>query len=368
MGEPGKAAARKAAEKIQAKLVLGDLSILDPPKPVEPVQSVPTLRKVAAGWELVKAPDLKRGTQISYANAIRKHLNDAFGDLPITAITEDCVEAWWMQFRHAGYSKKHVGTARQILRGICRRACSLKLLTVNPVDRFEGRLGKVQGAIRKKSDWLTAEDFETFLQTADRICQRGCPIVLFMATCGLRIGEAVGLQVGDLDVADCQLHIRRTVRRGYIDSPKNGEAGIGDVPPTTMVVLERIKEIRRVEAAAQGTEPRWLFPSQFRKDAPITPENVSVFMRRVLAAAGLRKIRPHDLRNTYATLAIKAGVNILSVSRQLRHSSIAITADVYTHAVPGGNRAAANVTDAILTGHPRNQAQPPRNQLRDLTA
>ena len=83
-----------------------------------------------------------------------------------------------------------------------------------------------------------------------------------MATCGLRIGEAVGLQVGDLDVADCQLHIRRTVRRGYIDSPKNGEAEIVDVPPTTM----------------------------------------------------------------------------------------------------------ADVMDAILTGHPRNQAQPPRNQLRDLTA
>ena len=82
-----------------------------------------------------------------------------------------------------------------------------------------------------------------------------------------------------------------------------------------------------MEAAVKGTEARWLFPSQFRKDRPITPENVNVFMQRVLTAAGLRKIRPHDLRHTYATLAIKAGVNILNVSRQLRHSSIAITAD-----------------------------------------
>src|SRR5512137_2000660 len=95
VGDAGKQAARKAAEKIQAKLVLGDLSILEPREEPKPVPTVPTFREVAAGWELVKAPDLKRGTRITYADAIRKHLNAAFGDLPITAVSEDGVEAWW---------------------------------------------------------------------------------------------------------------------------------------------------------------------------------------------------------------------------------------------------------------------------------
>jgi len=134
------------------------------------------------------------------------------------------------------------------------------------VDRIEGRLGKVSGEIRKKWDWLTAEDLERFLATAERVCPRGYPIFLVMATCGLRIGEAVGLQVGDLDGVEGQLHIRRIVRRGYIDSPKNGQAGIVDVPPTTMAVLQRIKELRRVEAAVDGTEARWLFPTTQHKN------------------------------------------------------------------------------------------------------
>ncbi|OGB93773.1 MAG: hypothetical protein A2Z31_04985 [candidate division NC10 bacterium RBG_16_65_8] len=77
-----------------------------------------------------------------------------------------------------------------------------------------------------------------------------------------------------------------------------------------------------------------------------------------MTAAQLRKIRPHDLRHTYATLAVSAGVPLLTVSRQLGHSSIAITADLYTHAVPGGNRAAAEALEVVLAG---NQTQLPRN-------
>ena len=103
------------------------------------------------------------------------------------------------------------------------------------------------------------------------------------------------------------------------------------------------------------------------KNMPTTPERVGVFMRRVLKAAGLRTIRPHDLRHTYATLAIKAGVDILAVSRQLRHASIAITADVYAHAVPGANRAAADVMEGILTRKTSNHLQPPRNQVHERT-
>jgi len=126
---------------------------------------------------------------------------------------------------------------------------------------------------------------------------------------------------------------------------------------TTVAVLERIRQTRQVEAAYQGVEARWLFPGR-TADMPITPEAVQQAFSKVLRAAGIRHIRPHDLRHTYATLAIQAGVPLLTVSRQLGHASISITADVYAHAVPGSNRAAAEVMEAILTS---NQTQPQRN-------
>jgi integrase len=93
---------------------------------------------------------------------------------------------------------------------------------------------------------------------------------------------------------------------------------------------------------------------------PVTEPTVRAAFLRALKAAGVRKLRLHDLRHSYATLAIQAGVPLLTVSRQLGHASIATTADLYTHAVPGSNRAAAEVMEAILAG---NQTQPQRNPL-----
>ncbi|HSB68728.1 MAG TPA: site-specific integrase, partial [Candidatus Methylomirabilis sp.] len=153
------------------------------------------------------------------------------------------------------------------------------------------------------------------------------------------------------------VHVRRTVRRAYISSPKNGKGRVVDVPAQTIAVLARVREIQQAEAAVKGTEPRWLFPGKFG-DMPVTETAVRDALRKALTAAGVRRIRPHDLRHTYATLAIQAGVPLLTVSRQLGHASIAVTADVYTHAVPGGNRAAADVMESILTGKP---AQAPCN-------
>jgi integrase len=112
-----------------------------------------------------------------------------------------------------------------------------------------------------------------------------------------------------------------------------------------------------VEAAVKGTEARWLFPGNVA-DMPMTSEAVQQAFRRALKAAGLRPIRPHDLRHTYTTLAIQAGVPPLTVSRQLRHAPISTTADLNTHAVSGSDRAAAEALEALLTS---NQAQPPRN-------
>ncbi len=354
-GEPGRRAAKAAAEKIQAKLALGDVGIFDAPEKPTPV---PTFAKIAAEWERVTVPGWKRGTVITYGKALRSRLLPTFGKLPISEVTADRVEAWWTKTREEGLSRGRLAALRRLLRAICRRAVSLGLLQSNPAERIEGRLGRDQGEIQKKADYLTAEDLTTFLGTAERVCPKEYPIFLVMGTCGLRVGEAVGLQAGDLDGPGLRLHIRRTVRRGYVDSPKSGKAGIVDVPASTMAVLARIREIRQAEAAVRGTEARWLFPGATWTTMPETPEMVQNVMRRVLKAAGLRRIRPHDLRHTYATLAIQAGVPLLAVSRQLRHASISTTADIYAHAVPGGNRAAAEVMEAILAG---NQTQPPRN-------
>lgn len=87
-------------------------------------------------------------------------------------------------------------------------------------------------------------------------------------------------------------------------------------------------------------------------------------LRRALRAAGIRRpVRLHDLRHTYASLALHRGVPLLTVSRQLGHASIAVTADVYGHLAPDATREAAAAWEAILTAPTRNARATPAQTL-----
>ncbi len=353
VGAPGKKAAIAARIQLEAKLALGDSTILEKPKPAT---ASPTFEALAWEWEKVTSPSWKRGTTITYDGAIRHRLTPAFGSLPVDQITEGLIENWWAKTRAEGLSKRYLGILRSLLTEILKRGVRLGCLKANPAEVIEGSLGRQDTEVHQ-ADYLVAEDLTKLLETAKRVCPKEYLIFMVMATAGLRIGEAVALQVGDLDASNQQLHIRRMVRRGYISSPKNGKGRVVDIPASTVAVLEEVRQTRQAEAAYNGSEARWLFPGA-TADMPIMPEWVQQTFCKLLRAAGIRKIRPHDLRHTYATLAIQAGVPLLTVSRQLGHASISTTADLYTHAVPGSNRAAAEALEAVLT---RNQTRPPRD-------
>ncbi|MBP1601969.1 MAG: hypothetical protein H6Q06_2120, partial [Acidobacteria bacterium] len=94
-----------------------------------------------------------------------------------------------------------------------------------------------------------------------------------------------------------------------------------------------------------------------REGNPADMHNVKnrVFFR-CLEKAGLRRIRFHDLRHTFASLLIQDGQSLKYVSDELGHSSIKMTADVYGHLVPGANRQAVNRLPS-LNGLTRNYAE-----------
>jgi integrase len=84
--------------------------------------------------------------------------------------------------------------------------------------------------------------------------------------------------------------------------------------------------------------------------------NVNNWRRRVfnkaLKKAGLRRIRIHDLRHTYASLLIQAGESLAYVRDQLGHHSIKVTVDIYGHLAPEGNKQAVDKLDDVLPMHP----------------
>jgi integrase len=85
--------------------------------------------------------------------------------------------------------------------------------------------------------------------------------------------------------------------------------------------------------------------------SPIHPDLITDWFRRLARAAGLPPIRLHDVRHSYATAALAAGIPPKVVSERLGHANIAITMDVYSHVIPGMDAQAANtVASLILDG------------------
>ena len=100
------------------------------------------------------------------------------------------------------------------------------------------------------------------------------------------------------------------------------------------------------------TNSEYVFPSP--TGGPISPDSVLKMLHRVLKRAGLPEIRFHDMRHTFATVALQNGVDIKTVSGMLGHYSAGFTLDTYAHVTTAAQRQAANTMSSILSDAARN--------------
>ena len=91
-----------------------------------------------------------------------------------------------------------------------------------------------------------------------------------------------------------------------------------------------------------------MFPSP--AGGPISPDCVGKMLHRALRRAGLPRVRFHDLRHAFATLALQSGVELKTVSGILRHFSAGFTLDTYAHVTTASQRQAAKTMGGILSG------------------
>lgn len=140
-------------------------------------------------------------------------------------------------------------------------------------------------------------------------------------TCGLRIGEGVGLQIGDIDSDRLQLHIRHG---------KGGKDRYVPLPERTLAMLRQYWKIHR--------HPVWMFPAPTRIDIPqsmatraMHVSGVQRAFRAAVLESGIQKhATVHTLRHSWATHMLEAGVNLRVIQSCLGHSSIKTTT-IYTH-------------------------------------
>ena len=187
------------------------------------------------------------------------------------------------------------------------------------------------------------------------------PLFAVAVSTGLRQGELLGLAWTDIDFEGGTLTVRRslalTADGGYgLSEPKSAKSRRTLPLPTVAREALRRQRVRQDEARlAAGTA--WQDPA--RRDGlvftdgvgrPLDGSHVTYMFRRSLAAAGLPRVRFHDLRHSAATLMLAQGIGLATVSEMLGHSGIQVTAQRYAAIVPELKRDAAEAVDRALSG------------------
>ena len=160
---------------------------------------------------------------------------------------------------------------------------------------------------------------------------------------GLRRGELLGLKWEDIDLERGTIQVRRQIARidgEVVEAPLKTKNSYRSVSIGHDAV-EILKEQRR------KTNSEYVFPSS--TGGPISPDSVLHMLHRVLERAGLPRIRFHDMRHTFATVALQNGVDIKTVSGMLGHYSAGFTLDTYAHVTTQAQRQAADTMANILS-------------------
>lgn len=356
---------RKAADHAAAKIQLGLVDGEPVGKAVASIEgqpTTPTFSEYAARWltEAIR-PHRKARTEDYYKQIVDNHLMLTFGRLALDSIKPSTVRGFIAQKLAGQPCAKHDKPDRQCetcvgplarntvknlaatLRAVLYQAQVDSLISSNPAARF-GRMFNARHDPREHVMVLEPEGVASVLTAATKWYHDHELAVRVLFYTGMREGELLGLQWEDFDWRRNLIDLRRTVAfrtgRLIVNTPKSGMLRTVDAPGSLIVALRDRYSVRQAEAAVAGVAlSPWVFPSA---TDPTKPLNDAWLRDRVwrplLDKAGVRHIRVHDARHTYASLMLRRGVPIAYVSKQLGHSSISITVDLYGHFIPGADR------------------------------
>jgi len=202
------------------------------------------------------------------------------------------------------------------------------------MNKFYGRMEPFTSAsdIKKEMDFYTLEEFNQFISFAPNL-QIKC-IYETLYYCGLRRGEARGLQWKDVNWIDKRLSVtKQAVTHGSENStnyeltkPKTQKSN--RILPIAEILFRDLKQLYVEQKQFAEFNDEWFIFGNF---IPITFYQMRHKNIEIARDANIKRIRLHDFRHSCASLLINNNANIAVVSQFLGHASIEETLDTYTH-------------------------------------
>ena len=312
------------AEKIKAKLVLGELK-------VEKVnKNGPAFKALAERW-LAMPHDWKESTREGYTSNLTNHVYPVFGKRPVDQISRKQLKLFFDDIYTKGLNARTLKRIRAPFRGVLSYAVESELIEANPFDSLRMNYKSNTPEIKPLNESEAAKVLE---QAKGYLGGKYYPPLLLLLRTGMRIGEVLALQWTDIDFENRQIEVKRSWRNGVTSRTKNKKSRRVGMSPQLKEVLKNHRTSSKRKALLSGKPFSELVFNGNRKER-LDRLSLKHALNHSTNEAEVRQIRIHDLRHSYATIRLMRGHNILDVSHQLGHSKTSITLDVYAHWIPG---------------------------------
>ena len=284
-------------------------------------------------YELYAKPNIRPTTADSYHRGIESHVIPRIGEIKMKKLTSRDIQKMYKDLQENGRlrksKKQQSGLSNATVRGIhmmlhnpLDRAVKERLILRNPTE--DCIIPKIQ---KQEMKILHPEDMKVYLEAADK---RGVlPMFYLELVTGIRKGELTALLWSDLDEGKRTISVSKQAvgdrnRNVTISRPKTENSVRKISIPLSAV------ELLRQEHEKHPDNP-WMFPSP-KTGEMYHPDSIVKLHEKILKNTGLEHIRFHDLRHTFATMALQNGVDVKTVSSMLGHYDAGFTLRTYTHA------------------------------------
>jgi integrase len=283
----------------------------------------------------------------SFEILIRRHIAPALGKIPLRDLQPSAIQKFLNEKSNAGLSAQTVCHLRTVLRSALNQA-----LKENAIARNPAMLVDPPRIPDREIHPLSPDDARQLLQAVEQ--DRLQAIYTVALSLGLRRGEVLGLKWSDINFEAKTLSVARSLQRisgklTEVETKTKRSRRTLVMPEVVIASLRRHRARQAQERLVVG--PDWsdadlVFTTEL--GTPIDPRNLLRSYKRILKNSNLPKARFHDLRHSAASLLLAQGVQLRTIMEILGHSSIALTANLYSHVLDNLKRDAAEKMDAIF--------------------
>jgi integrase len=319
---------------------------------------VPTVAAYIDEWLARRRTSLRPTTWTSYQDVLTGRVVPQLGALRLDRVTPKHIADMLADLREhgsrsprrgPGLSATSVKYTLSVLNFVLKDATKRGVLARNPAEHVDR-----PRVTKQEMRWWSANEARTFLDAAAG--DRYVALWTLALTTGMGRGELLGLKWPDIDFEASRLAVRRTlVTVAYQvrwSEPKTAASRrVVALDPGTVAALRahRARQLEERLAVGSGYLDQELVFADVAGE-PLHPDTVTKHFDRLVARAGVPRIRLHDCRHTAATVMLEQGVPLKAVTERLGHSSTQITSDLYQHVGETMQEEAAAKLGAALLG------------------